>query len=173
MKRIASIFVLSIFLFNIIGYYVLFSLLNLENKEEMGLVLQNGTSLETIRIHKSELANIVFKDGDKEISIKGEMYDVKTTSTEGDYIVFHCLKDKKETKLLTALDKEVNYNSNSNPASEKKPNDSHKNPVKDLFFNTNNSLLSFSIPHAFKSHIVHCTSCIASAPSLPPEVSIA
>ena len=140
----------------------------------MGLVLQNGTSLETIRIHKSELAKIVFKEGDKELSIKGEMYDVKTTSTEGEYIVFHCLKDKKETKLLAELDKEVKYNSSSVPASEKRHNDISKNPIQDLFFSEKIISITSFVIVAWPSAVRHLTSYIApTLPLPPPEIFVA
>lgn len=101
------------------------------------------TSLETIRISKTEISKIIFSDEGKEFSMNGEMYDVKNQSDDGDYILFHCKHDQKETSLFAILHAHVKNNSDSN-SPEKKQNDSTKNPVKELFcFEKNNFVSNF------------------------------
>ena len=171
-KRIASILLLSLFLFNIVGYYFLFIITSSENRNEMQSNLLQS-SLETIRIPKTEMADIIFKDGGKEISFNGEMYDVKDKSIDGNYIVFHCVNDKRETKLFTQLDKQVKYNTDSKSSSEKKHHNS-KNPVKDLFFLQKK--FSALVSYEFEFSIATCnlTSLTATPlPLPPPEVSAA
>ena len=131
------------------------------------------SSLETIRVHKSELANITFKDNGKEIIFNGEMYDVKIKSESGNYITFTCKHDEKETTLLAGLDKQVKNNTDSNTPA-KKQNDSSKNPVKDLFFYENNFVPNESNAVEFPSVfyvpiIIGITSYIGP----PPEVAVA
>ena len=87
MKRILSLALLFLFLFNVAGYYFLFLMLVPANRNEMRNTLLQHTSLETIRIHKSKLHTVSFKDGGREILYHGEMYDVKSRSEKGDYIL--------------------------------------------------------------------------------------
>ena len=141
MKQIASILLLFLFLYNIIGYYFSFFVLNLENKYEMSQIVHNEKNLQTIRIHKSENKNIVFADDEKEMSYNGEMYDIKDKSRDGDYIVFHCLNDKKENELIANLDKHIQNNIDTKSSSEKKQNSSSKNPITDLFCMKKNILI--------------------------------
>ena len=138
----------------------------------MGLVLQNESSLETIRISKSELANVVFKNGGKEISINGEMYDVKDKSADGDYTIFLCAKDKKETKLIANLNNHVKNNIDTNTPN-KKQNDSSKNPLKDLFLSQKNNFISAYSVIAFPTENSKLqTINLLPLPLPPPEVSI-
>ena len=104
--------------------------------------LQNQLTFETIRIKKSELGNFVFKNDDKEISINGEMYDIKNKRTEGDYFIFQCLKDKKETTLFAALEQQIKHNADSKSSSEKKHDTSSKNPIKDFFLSDDSHFIS-------------------------------
>ena len=125
--------------------------------------------LQTIRIHKSELKNILFKKDGKEISFNGEMYDIKSKYFDGDYIVFHLKYDKKETKLLAGLNKHVQYNSDAKSSSEKKQN--NKNPVKDLFFMKNNISVLHSSDVIFPDFICHLPSYVLPVNTLPPKIS--
>ncbi len=134
MKRLVLLFILTLFIFNISGYYFLFLFLDSENRNEMQYDLVYETSLQTIRISKSEQKNIIMRENGKEISYNGENYDVKSISEEGDFIMFKCISDKNENNLVAQLSKNLKNNSNSN-SSEKKQS---INPAKDLFFYTKN-----------------------------------
>lgn len=170
-KRAASIILLTVFLFNIVGYYAAFSLLTAANREGMSALLRNKGALETIYIHKEELKNVVFSEDGKELLIHGNMYDVEDLTRSGDFFILQGVKDKKETNLLTALNKHVNQNSDSS-APQKKQND--KNPVKDLFFHQNALAGASSFTLEFPSYISRFTSYILPPlPLPPPEVSVA
>ena len=171
-KRIASITLLGLFLFNIAGYYFLFLITDSENRYEMQSHLFQETGLETIRISKSEFKNITFRDEGHEIAINGELYDVKSSSNKGDFIIFYCKKDRKETKLLAGLDNQVKNNTDST-LPNKKQNDTSKKSVKDFLFTkkdiTENPLMTV----AFRFAIFNFTSYISSPLSPPPpQVSI-
>jgi hypothetical protein len=172
MKRAASIFLLSLFLYNVIGYYFAFSFLNWKNTSQMSLIVQKSNSFETLRIHKSELKNIVFKDGGKEISYKDEMYDVKDKVIDGDYIVFQCIKDSKEKNLLADLDKNIQNNIDAKSSSGKKKSNPTKILLNDYCVNTNRSFLSRPFENAiFKNFDQHMVSFVKSIASPPPDLA--
>ena len=168
-KRITSITLLSLFLFNIVGYYFLFLISDFENRNKMQTNLLQS-SLETIRISKSEIAEVIFKDGGKEISFNGEMYDVKSKSESGNYFIFNCKYDKKETSLLAGLTTHVKGNTDSN-SSEKKKNNLSKNPVKDLFFPEKNNFARTLSHNEFPTVNCKLQTVNLPFPFLPPEVS--
>lgn len=138
----------------------------------MSVLVQSEKNIQTIRIHKSEIKNIVFADDEKEISFNGEMYDVKSRSQEGDYIVFHCMNDKKETSLLAHLNDQVKNNMDTKSSSEKKQNTVSKNMLKDYFVSgKQNSILS-SEKLVFPSVIGYRPSAILLSLSSPPPKQV-
>ena len=170
MKKFLSIIFLSLFLFNIVGYYFLFLFLDAGNRNEMQGSFGNESSLQTIRIAKSELKDIILKDDEHEISIDGEMYDVQSSYTDGDHIVFKCLSDKKESLLATELDSHVKGNTDTN-TDGKKQNDLSKKQVKDLFFLLNCSPVISSASYSFSTLVMHGTMHISELPAPPPEIA--
>jgi hypothetical protein len=172
MKRIGSILTLSIFLFNIIGFFILFSFLNLRNKTTVGSILKSESFSEVVRVHKSELKNVILQDEGKEIVLNGEMYDIQSISLEGDYLVFNVIHDKRETSLLACLGDHVKNNLDTNIPG-KKQNDSLKNPLQDLFFYEKNSrILNF---YRISFQTMNCklqTVSLLPRPLPPPEITI-
>ena len=171
MKKAFSILLLTFFLFNIIGYYFLFLVLDNSNRKEMQSSFAPSSISETIRIPRSELKNLVFKENGNEILYKGEVYDIKDKSLDGDYVVFNCFKDNTEKNLLAGLDNQVK--NNSYPGENKKQNSSSKNPVKDLFCLEKQAPIQFSSLHVFQAVICDLPSVsLLSLPLPPPEVSL-
>lgn len=123
-----------VFLFNVIGYYLLYHILESNNRNEMQKSLAEATVFETIRIHKSELHNVIFEDDGNEILLNGEMYDIRSKVDSGDYVIFYCIQDKHETKLRAEFSKHVNTDAPLNHSPYKKRSNFHKNPIKDLFY---------------------------------------
>ena len=173
-KQLLSFLLLALFSFNVIGYYFAFLVLDDANRTEMQTLVSQKTITETLLIQRSEIQNVVFEEKGKEMQYNGEMYDIKDFSAEGDHFIFHCIHDTKETQLVGGLNAHTNYNSTTAPSSGKKQNDSSKNPVKDLFFVSNDLPEKISVHFEFPSAICHFTSYISSPlPLPPPEVSIA
>ena len=151
----------------------MFSFLNMENRTEVQSSLNNPHSLEVLRIHRSELAHVIFKDEGKEFMYDGEMYDMQSISTDGDYMVFHCINDNTEKELLSGLNSHVknNFDTNSTPTQKQ---DSSKKIIKDLFLHKNIVSQGISIPVLFPTGIFNLTSYIPETlPLLPPEAACA
>jgi hypothetical protein len=134
----------------------------------MGTFVQNEKNLQTIRIQKSEIKNIVFTDDGKEISYKGEMYDIKDRSLEGDCIVFHCLNDKKEKVLLADLDKLIQNNIDTKSPSGEKQNNVSKNILKDYFASGKPTISLSSVHVGYPAALCPLPSAIPLSLSAPP-----
>jgi len=171
-KRIASTLLLSIFLYNIVGYYFSFSVLDLQNRSLIEKLMQNESTLQTLRIHKSEIKNIVFQDDDQEMSYNGEMYDIKDRSQDGDYIVFHCINDKNESELIANLDKHVQNNIDPRSSSEQKQHTISNTILKDYFISRKQDVILSSEELTFPSAICHLPSYVfLSLASPPPRIA--
>ena len=144
----------------------------MENRSHMNVLVQNEKDIETIQIKKSEFKNGVFTEDEKEISYHGEMYDVKSRSADGDYIVFHCINDKKETSLLVNLNDQVNNNMDTKSSSGQKQNNISKNISKDYFFNGKPAILLSSSKFIFSSAICHLTSVNSLSLTTPPPKAV-
>lgn len=173
-KRIASFLLLVLFLFNVVGYFVLYSVLDTDNRAAISRKTIEPQCLQTVRIHVNDMKNIVFRDHGKEFLYNGEIYDIKTRSTEGDFIVFRCINDKKEKQLLAGLQFHVKNYADSNTSSDKKQDNSSKSPIKTLFLHSNDWAEAMSVAVVYPPAIFQLTFYISpTLPLPPPEVSIA
>ena len=164
MKRIAPIFLLSIFLYNVVGYFAVFSVRDYTNRVQIRENMERNWPLEKIVIHQSELKTIALKDSGNEFCLNGEMYDVKSKTTKGDYIVFMCVKDKEEKQLLADLKKNTENNS---PLS-----DLAKKFAKDFYFTANTVSVPCSSSYTIQLSIVNRQlSIFLPLPSPPPRIS--
>ncbi len=174
MKRVASVLLLSIFLYNAIGYCFFFFLQEYENNRQAAFLIQSQKNLETLYVQRSELKNVAFSTDKKEISYDGEMYDVRDYSFSGNYIVFHCMDDKKETSSLAYLDTQVKNNTDSKSSSGEKQHKVLKNVIKDYFPARKRSFFLFPKKRAFASHLLILTPRLSPPiPFTPPEFFIA
>lgn len=169
-NRITSFLLLTLFLFNAIGCYLLFFILNSENRSTMQSDLRKGHHIQLMRIHRSEIKNVVFREEGKEFIFKGEMYDIKSITRDGDFVVFHCINDKTEKRLLAGLETQAKSNGNSG-SSDKKQDNASKNHIKDLFCSKENIKIDESIAVVFPSAGCPFTSYISPTLPLPPPES--
>lgn len=134
--------------------------------------LLQGDHIERLRIHQSDMRNVVFKEEGKEILFKGEMYDVKAITRDGNFVVFYCINDKVEKRLLSGL--QTNVNSQTDQGfPDKKQNDPSKNLIKDKYCQTNNVKIDDSMQMIFPYLISTPESYISPAiPPTPPEASL-
>ena len=108
MKKLVSIGILFIFLFNIGGYYLWFSILQnniqnqVEEKIEAGL---KGEDLTLIIVAAEKAHEIYWIKPNREFRYKGEMLDVVKIKTVPGKKYYYCLNDKKEKQLMAGFNK--------------------------------------------------------------------
>lgn len=119
MKKATAILLLFVFLFNTVGYVVLYKIMQTQLKQEAADFRSNfksyifknkKESLTQFRIKKSQLHKYTFVDEGKELLHNNEMYDIVHTIEKTDEYIYYCLPDKKEKQLLANLADHVDSN---------------------------------------------------------------
>jgi len=122
MKSTVSFFLLTIFLFNTIGYFVVFKIsqnqIRKEVKREIKMRL-NDSDLHAIVFNKNELSTINWVKTDKEFSHDKELYDIVRTSETETTITYYCINDKQEEQLFGNLEDHINKHIASNKSNKK------------------------------------------------------
>ncbi len=117
MKRIIPIFFLVIFLFNSLGYFIMFRFDQAEIRNQMrSEVLEKTPNSRLIRISVSSShdSQICWTD-DNEFSYKGKRFDVVRTEKKADGSVnYFCLNDSKEDELFSQLNENLNNQADAN-----------------------------------------------------------
>ncbi len=107
-RKILSLFFAGLILFNIFGYYFVFKCDQIRVKTGMNAMIRNGLfrgSYEEITI-LNPATNRDFKMLDKgEIRYRGKLYDVISTRISGTSVIFRCINDTREEKLLARYEK--------------------------------------------------------------------
>lgn len=155
MKKIAVVSLLAIFLFNSVGYYIVFKVAQLEARKEIKTKIKLGLpekELTAIEFKKSELKNIHWVKENKEFYHQNKLYDVVKKDEKNSSVVFYCIDDKQEHTLFASLDDHVNtfisLNSSKKNSTSKKLNDhvlkiyfSHNH---DFHFSNNSTSVNYS-----------------------------
>ncbi len=95
-----------LFLFNIMGYYFVFSYNQLLVRNEMKGLIKAGSfeGLSVVLKILNPASNNDFRRIDKEeFEYKGMLYDIVSEKKEGNFTIFRCIIDKNEEKLLTGF----------------------------------------------------------------------
>ena len=136
-KKIISILLLILFLFNVSGYFVVFKLRQYNAREEMKTRIKQNLrdeEMEVIIIQNSEinspLSDFCFIEED-EFRYKGNLYDIVRKKTEGSNTVFYCINDKQEEKLFDGLNEHIKRNTDQNTPTKDKSNTLTKSIVKE------------------------------------------
>jgi hypothetical protein len=104
LKKAFTLFLLFLFLFNILGYYFIFEIFKYHAKKEIqNAALSGSASLTIFRIvdllHDPQFQRVE----SKEIRYKGSLYDVIKEVQSGRSTILYCIHDKKEEDLLAAM----------------------------------------------------------------------
>ncbi|MCX6226116.1 MAG: hypothetical protein NTV01_15420 [Bacteroidia bacterium] len=119
MRKYIAVIILLIFIFDIGGYYLWYSLLqkNIQrdvNREiEMGI---NDEDLSLIIVPVNNESGICWIKQDKEFRYQGDMYDVVKIKTIDKKKYYYCINDTREKQLVDNFNK----NNNSKKSAEKK-----------------------------------------------------
>lgn len=116
LKRILSIFLLTVFLFDLLGYIPMFKFAQYKIQKEIKTLLKKGVpedKLHIISIPVKNVKDIDWKREGKEFRYKGSMYDVVRRETHKDTIHYHCVNDQQETQLFAHLEEMVDQQMNN------------------------------------------------------------
>lgn len=175
MKKAAAIFLLSIFLFNTAGYYIVFKTaqygikLSIQNEIKAG---SNSEKLETLVINKNNLAAIEWLESGKEMRYNNQLYDIVKSTETSTAITFYCINDTKEKSLYSKLEDHIKTHILSNVPVK---NDSSKklvDTVSKLYFSNDFSfslIQNHSTLTYFISTLIY-TPALLETNSPPPEL---
>lgn len=128
LKKIFTLFILFLFVFNIFGYYLPYLVLLSEVKSEMEEKMNEdnaGKFMVSLTFSLKGNEQPEWKEEGKEFRYKDEMYDVVKAEKHNDKITYYCLKDKEEKELVSNFNNLIKKNLNTE---EKAKN----NPTKEL-----------------------------------------
>lgn len=137
MRKIVSLFLLIIFVFNTMGYFIAFKTMQYEIKEEIAEKIQQGiapSKLTAISFQKSNLQAIEWFDDGKEIKYNNEFYDVVNSDETNNSITFYCINDDEENELYTTLEDQINKNVSANTTNKNDTSKKITDNVVKLFF---------------------------------------
>ena len=186
MKKLASIFLLALFLFNLAGYQLLFSYAQHLSDNRLEAVLDkdayNESDLVTIKLPLSLPYQTNWKEEERtygEITMNGKIYRyVKRMYKDGE-MIYWCLPNKEKMQIQTAKDEFFKYandlmqNSSSKKSDHSNTNfskhvvsdyDDHRIQYQTLSFH---SLILYEDP----LNILSLLQGISTTPAQPPEVS--
>lgn len=172
MKLFFSYILLTIFAYSIVGYYPVFLWNQSEIKDEIAQRISNVVPPDEISVlifNEAGYSGLIW-NGNKEFRYNGNMYDVvKVSKKENGNVHIYCINDKKETKLLTELEKQTQNNSSRSTSENQRQN--LFSPFSNFYLpaNTNTDFVpeeSTILAPDFQSSFI---SFIEDIPSPPPK----
>lgn len=121
MRKIISIFLLAIFLFDFFGYFPIFKAAQYKIQKEIKTLLKKGVpenELNVIIVPVEKVNDLDWKREGKEFRHNGNMYDIVRHETKDGNIHYYCVNDTQETQLFVHLEELVNkqMNNDKSPA---------------------------------------------------------
>ncbi|MCW3070656.1 MAG: hypothetical protein JWO44_546 [Bacteroidetes bacterium] len=112
MKKVFAIFFLFIFLFNTVGYLLVYHAEQYAIKQEMKINIRLGVFDE--RVSAITIDNALLSSAGSEFELKGDefiykgkQYDILSKKTEGNKTTFYAVNDTKEEHLLSSLEDHI------------------------------------------------------------------
>jgi hypothetical protein len=127
-RRIFSVFVLIVMLFNISGYFFTFYLIQQEYKKQFRKYICQHVSPENselIIISDAEIQRpgSAFKSMEEnEFRYQGKMYDIIKSEKRGNNNIFYCVNDKNEEQLLARFEDYLKHHDDTNAPYQEKSN---------------------------------------------------
>ncbi len=105
MKKLATITLIAVLIYNAVGFVVSFQLVRHEWRlsvcEQLLKVVDKQDCL-VFKLVRNDAQS--FKD---ELTIDGKFYDVMNREIEGDSVIIHCFSDEKETQLFAQFYEDI------------------------------------------------------------------
>jgi hypothetical protein len=178
LKRVISIVLLILFLFNVGGYYILFWGLrhqsDLELKARLDAELYSEDHLLELKIPVAlpyPIEQQDFKRVDGRLEHQGEIYKMVKHKLENDTVYILCIRDLEEKKLVKNMT-EFGKMANDLPASSKNPLNTLFKMMKDFQQADIENIFTSAdqrSPIYFSGNTIAFLSLIQSIPSPPPE----
>lgn len=96
MKKLFSILILALFIYQSIGYYISFSINKYNN-------INNNKIITVFNFSKKEFHKINWKKKNKEFIYNNNLYDIKSITNNKENIIIYCFADDKETSIYNNL----------------------------------------------------------------------
>ena len=105
MKKAFSILLISVLIFSIAGYEIIFSVMLYQYKEEGESIISSGKKAENevVLVINSSNEDLFERENDHEVRFKGIMYDVRKEEKKGNDLVLHAVMDVNEQSLVNNL----------------------------------------------------------------------
>jgi hypothetical protein len=166
MRKPLSLLLTLIFLFNIGGYYLWFTVQQKKINEAVELQIRNGLKKEDLTlviVPQNDENRVTWIKPAKEFRLNGEMYDVVFSKTEGQSNYYYCIIDSKEKQLIA--------NFHRAHGSKKENDKKNKNSLSDRYIPRQNSLTNNNFPVRINYQIltIAIASNILKIPSPPPK----
>jgi hypothetical protein len=118
LRKLISILLLILFIYNICGYFVIFKGMQFEIKNNMKNLAVKALPDESFEIIKiandyKESKNIRWLEKN-EFIYKEKLYDIFRVKKDKDYTYYYCINDKSEEKLFANLQKQTDNNTDNN-----------------------------------------------------------
>jgi hypothetical protein len=138
MKKTVSILLIVSFVFNTIGFYVLFFAVKYQNKERITELIHKGIvddHLILLKIPKKITSqnNASFQRIESdELKYNGNMYDIVKEESHDGLIYFYCISDEVEDEIIASIESYTQNNSFNNQLKNKYNQNFIKQLLKDL-----------------------------------------
>ncbi len=175
MKKLAIFSLLAIFVFNSIGYYIVFKVSQSEAKEEIRTSIKLGLptkELTAIAFDKSSIGKIHWVEKNKEFLYNDKLYDIVKTTDSKNSMIFYCISDEKEEALFANLDEHIKVQLASNDNKNNSTSKKLSNHVVKIYFNHSSDICFYSndINYLFSIPKINYLSAILETISPPPEL---
>lgn len=185
MKKVAAILLISIFLFNLFGYRLLFNYA----QQQSDITLE--ASLDKNEFNEAELITITvplsvpyqndqqnFERVDGELKVNGKIYKYVKRKISGGQLILMCLPDHKKMQLQSAKDEFFKYANDLVQNNHSKKSDKSKSGVfKNLMAEYDNYTAEFTtaysianIVYSISKQLNFLPSSPHSSPEQPPEL---
>lgn len=178
-KSLGLLFLLILFLFNTLGYYLIFFISQDQYRANRFEFLKNLAAEENATVLKFSIKDKAKKPyrrvKDGEIVFEGKLYDIAKEEIKNDSIYFFVYQDEEEEEMLAELEEHIETHATENaqnklPEKGAKP-DVLKNLIKD-YFPSGLGIVFYPQSFDFKFGEIpdFHLSAIISTPDNPPEV---
>jgi hypothetical protein len=174
MKKVIPLLLATIFLFNTMGYFIVFKWAEYSVKTAMKTLIHSvdKKDLTQLKISRSEVEGLEWHDSGKEVKYKGHMYDVASVSGSKEGIIIYCISDDDEDELAVGLEDHIDQHVSPFNCAKKTAMLKEKLGMK-LFFQTKQEF-EFRRPECNVIRYSHETNYLSASiemSSPPPEFS--